>query len=150
MHARPGASRPYQSWYHTMHLLSHAEASAAPLSRQCSPAGSLWLCYCSRRFKAARKQNRPPRLEKLLFGKRRRRLHVDRRGNGWWGAVVIKTTIIPKLRRCCWCKKNKPAEAPGSGDSASRLSCTGKSATKAGRFPLLGISGTLVPASVGM
>lgn len=115
-----------------------------------APAGSLWLCYCSRRLKAARKQNRPPRLEKLLFGKKRRRLHVDRRGNGWWGAVVIKTKIIPKLRRCCWCKKNKAAEAPGSGDSASRRSCTGKSATKAGRFPLLGISGTLVPASVGM
>lgn len=41
-------------------------------------------------------------------------------------------------------KKNKPAEAPGSRDSASRLSCTGKPATKAGRFPLLAISGTLL------
>lgn len=56
-------------------------------------------------------------------------------------AVVIKTKkyVDASLGE----EKNKPAEAPGSGDSASRLSCTGKPATEAGRVPLLGISGTL-------
>lgn len=40
-------------------------------------------------------------------------------------------------------QKNKPAKAPGSPHSASRLSCTGKPAIKAGRCPLRGISGSL-------
>lgn len=46
-------------------------------------------------------------------------------------------------------KKNIPAEAPGCRDSASRLSCTGKPATKAGRFTLLAISGAPVLGSMG-
>lgn len=37
MHARPGVSRPYQGWYHTMHLLSHAEASVAPIRSAVQP-----------------------------------------------------------------------------------------------------------------
>lgn len=46
-------------------------------------------------------------------------------------------------------KTNRAAEAPACRERASRLSCTGKPATKAGRFPLLGISGTLVLGSEG-
>lgn len=43
-------------------------------------------------------------------------------------------------------KKNKPAEAPDSGDDTSRLSYTGTPATQTGRFPLSGISVILVLA----
>lgn len=49
-----------------------------------------------------------------------------------------------QLRRLRCCEgKIKAAGAPGSSDSASRLSCTGKPGTKAGRVPPLAISGAL-------
>lgn len=65
--------------------------------------------------------------------------------------VVIKTLffLISAGTLLLVYKKNIPAEAPGCRDSASRLSCTGKPATKAGRFTLLAISGAPVLGSMG-
>lgn len=90
------------TWFHTMHVWIHVEASVAPVSPgSAAPAGSLWLCYCSRRFMAARKQNRPPRREKVHVDEKPRQLHAVRewdelrRGYSGW----IKNTFeAPTLR----------------------------------------------------
>ncbi len=56
---------------------------------------------------------------------------------------LVKPKIFRSSDGSVGVKKIKPAEAPRSGDCARRLRCTGTPATKAGRFPLLEISGTL-------
>lgn len=138
MHARPGVSRPYQSWWHTMHLLSGAEASVAVQPRQARYMVVLLFAEIqggSKTKQAAPGPEGPPR------GKNADSCPPIARGVYDKEAVVIKTKKY--FDTSLGEEKNKPAEAPGSGDSASRLSCTGKPATEAGRVPLLGISGTL-------
>lgn len=99
-------------------------------------------------------KTRTPRLETVLSGEKHRQLRVHRDGSwaktsdGYWRKKYFQSSDAS-----LGVEKNKPAEAPGSGDSVSRLSWTGKPATKAGRSPRLGISGapslSLLP-SVGV
>lgn len=49
-----------QSWSHTMHLLYLTPWLLSVSPGSAAPAGSLWLCYCSRRFKAAKTKQAAP------------------------------------------------------------------------------------------
>lgn len=101
MHARPAAFTSVQSWYHTMHLVSHSEASASPISLgSAAPQQARYGCVIVRgdSWRLENKTGRPGWKRSPLAR------NADSRASMWVEtskreAAAIKTKINPKLRR---------------------------------------------------